>query len=55
MVTKEQEEEFKRRKAAGSTVSDEDRANFEKNQSRLTKRQYKAFLKATDSKCNGDS
>jgi hypothetical protein len=54
-VTKEQEEEFKRRRAAGSVVTDEEREQFNKAGAKLTKAQYKAFLKATDSKCDGDS
>ena len=49
-VTAEQIEEFKRRKAAGPKYQDEQLERKE-----FTKKQYLAFLKATDSKCNGDS
>ncbi len=54
MVTKEQEAEFKRRRAAGATVTNEEVKAFVKVGPKLTKAQYLAFLKATDSKCNGD-
>ena len=50
MINKEQEEEFKQRKAAGPKFSSE-----ELKPQKLTPKQLQAFLKATDSKCNGDS
>jgi len=54
-VTAEQEAEFKRRRAAGATVSSDEVKAYVKIGPKLTKDQYLAFLKATDSKCNGDS
>jgi hypothetical protein len=47
-VTAEQEDEFKRRLAQPKTNEKLERA-------KLTPKQLQAFLKATDSKLNGDS
>ena len=50
MITKEQEEEFKKRQAAGPKYQ-----NKQLERTTLTKKQYLDFLKSTDSKCNGNS
>ena len=54
-VTAEQEAEFKRRRAAGATVSNDEVKAYIKTGARLSPKQIQAFLKATDSKCDGDS
>lgn len=54
-VTAEQEAEFKRRRAAGNTVSNDELKVFIKAGPKLSPKQIQAFLKATDSKCDGDS
>lgn len=50
MITKEQEEDFKRRRA-NSIVSDSEHDEFNKTSVKFTEEQYLEFLKATDEKC----
>jgi len=50
-VTKEQLEEFKRRKLAGPQISQEEFEEHNANKPELTSVEFLAFLKATDEKC----
>ena len=50
MISKEQEEDFKRRKASGKIVSDAERSAFEATRPKLDKKDYLKFLKSTDEK-----
>lgn len=54
-VTKEQEEEFLKRRAAGSKLSLEEVEEFNKTGVKLTQEQYQAFFDATEEKLNGNS
>lgn len=49
-VTASQIEEFKRRKAEGSKISDTEVEEFNRTGVKLTKEQYEAFLEATEEK-----
>lgn len=51
MITKEQEEEFKQRKSAGSKLSPEEIEEFNGSRQQFDKKQYLKFLKSTDEKC----
>lgn len=50
-VTKEQEEEFKRRKLAGPQISEEEFEHYHNKRPELTSEDFENFLKATDEKC----
>jgi len=50
-ITKEQEEEFKRRKLAGNKISNEEFENYHNQKPELTSVEFLSFLKATDEKC----
>lgn len=49
-ISKEQEEEFKKRRAQGSTITDAERDAFNQTKKQFTKKEYLSFLKSTDEK-----